>query len=224
MTEQDQPTTKLCLMCCTPIPARARKCTTCGEFQDWRRLIPWGNSTLALLTALISVTTVAVVPLGKVVAGWSVDRDDARVTGVMTEMTTNSATVAFLNTGTARSFVDTGLTCAMLVRKQPGPGYDQLIYRDEDISHVAVIKYIRSIDPNGGLVEPGKLAPYNYVRTSVKRVAYNPANKDFANSCTYHSISEGGGLQSTQRVIPPITGALAIYYSGIDETTPPPPK
>lgn len=46
-----------CSTCREPIRTGARKCTHCDSFQDWRRFISLSASTLALLVALISVTS-----------------------------------------------------------------------------------------------------------------------------------------------------------------------
>jgi hypothetical protein len=44
-----------CLVCHEEIRAFAKKCTKCDSFQDWRRQIPFTDSVLSLLIALISV-------------------------------------------------------------------------------------------------------------------------------------------------------------------------
>jgi hypothetical protein len=44
-----------CPVCREPIARGARKCTECGSDLGWRRFFIFGNTTLALLTALVSV-------------------------------------------------------------------------------------------------------------------------------------------------------------------------
>lgn len=53
------PETVLCKECRHPIPPDARICVTCHSYQNWRRYIPFSNTALALLAALVSVTAIA---------------------------------------------------------------------------------------------------------------------------------------------------------------------
>lgn len=48
-----------CSTCYKPIHPRAKKCTECDSFQDWRRYLSISSSILALLVALVSVVALA---------------------------------------------------------------------------------------------------------------------------------------------------------------------
>ena len=50
---------KMCTTCAEPIPMAATKCFKCGSYQDWRQYVAFSTTNLALVTALISVLTVA---------------------------------------------------------------------------------------------------------------------------------------------------------------------
>lgn len=56
MTEGDAGN-QLCLACKASIPAGAKLCSECGTRQDWRRHLSFGSSVVALVIALISVST-----------------------------------------------------------------------------------------------------------------------------------------------------------------------
>ncbi|PIB24925.1 hypothetical protein BFP76_07145 [Amylibacter kogurei] len=49
--------TKICKVCAAEMPAGANFCITCKNWQDWRRHISIGQSSLALLVALFAVLT-----------------------------------------------------------------------------------------------------------------------------------------------------------------------
>lgn len=49
-----------CTSCRELIPATAGKCVKCDSYQDWRRFFVFSSTVLALLTALVSVSTSAV--------------------------------------------------------------------------------------------------------------------------------------------------------------------
>lgn len=51
--------TKTCKICASEIPVGAIKCVKCGSFQNYRRYFDFGNTTIALLIALISVIGLA---------------------------------------------------------------------------------------------------------------------------------------------------------------------
>ena len=50
---------KPCVACASKIPASAIKCVKCGSYQNYRRYFEFGNTTIALLIALISVVSLA---------------------------------------------------------------------------------------------------------------------------------------------------------------------
>lgn len=47
---------KNCRVCCEPMPGAARKCLRCNSVQGWGRFAAVSATTLALLTALVTVT------------------------------------------------------------------------------------------------------------------------------------------------------------------------
>lgn len=51
---------KLCVFCKSEIHDDALKCKECGGYQNWKRHVDFSNTVLALLLALLSVSTVAV--------------------------------------------------------------------------------------------------------------------------------------------------------------------
>lgn len=58
-SELSEQSEKPCNECALPIPVSAKKCSTCGAYQDWRRALPFSTTVLALVVALISVLTAA---------------------------------------------------------------------------------------------------------------------------------------------------------------------
>lgn len=50
---------KICITCAELIPDRAKRCNKCNSYQNWRRYFDYSSTVLALLTALVSVTTFA---------------------------------------------------------------------------------------------------------------------------------------------------------------------
>ncbi|WP_156407909.1 hypothetical protein [Ensifer sp. Root127] len=59
--------TKPCLTCAIHIPTAAKLCTHCNTYQDYRRYLSFGQTSLALMIALISVTGALLPPLSEMV-------------------------------------------------------------------------------------------------------------------------------------------------------------
>ncbi|WP_177344608.1 hypothetical protein [Pseudomonas sp. PA1(2017)] len=59
-SDSPQGCTDRCKQCRQEIPADALICANCNSYQDWRSFIPFSNTALALLTALISVAGIAI--------------------------------------------------------------------------------------------------------------------------------------------------------------------
>ena len=60
VTTAKKPIQKICIECSQSIPSAARKCSKCGSFQDWRRLVTSGQNTLALIISLLALGTTVV--------------------------------------------------------------------------------------------------------------------------------------------------------------------
>jgi hypothetical protein len=48
---------KSCLTCSLQIPLTAKKCVNCGSYQNWRRHLDFGNTSIALLVAFLGLLT-----------------------------------------------------------------------------------------------------------------------------------------------------------------------
>lgn len=59
MVDKSDAQAELCKQCRSEIPSDARLCQKCNSYQDWRSIIPFSNTALALLTALVSVIGIA---------------------------------------------------------------------------------------------------------------------------------------------------------------------
>lgn len=67
MTDKTETKTVQCTQCKSEIPEGAKICSTCNSYQDWRGIIPFSNTVLALLTALVSVIGIAAPTMYKIV-------------------------------------------------------------------------------------------------------------------------------------------------------------
>ena len=94
---------KPCRACCEPMPARATKCLRCNSVQGWGRFAVVSGTTLALLTALITVTEHAAPTL---LALWRGAYSRIAVTPVDT--TDNTVRLLVVNDGTRAGVLQEG--------------------------------------------------------------------------------------------------------------------
>ena len=89
----------------------ARKCAVCKAHQDWRRFLTFGNTSLSLLVALISVSAVAI-PLIKEAFTPKYERVTARVISQRFEESLGKHALVILasNDGTVPAFLDPNAT------------------------------------------------------------------------------------------------------------------
>jgi len=85
---------KHCKVCGEPIAKEAKKCIHCDSYQDWRRHLSFSSTVLALLTALLSVATVAVPVLRDLVI-----EPDSNLVASFQSLDNHSANFVVSNTG-----------------------------------------------------------------------------------------------------------------------------
>jgi predicted nucleic acid-binding Zn ribbon protein len=54
---------KPCVVCYSRIPKQAKRCSHCNTLQSWWRFVTFHQTTLAFLTALVAVSSIAITPL-----------------------------------------------------------------------------------------------------------------------------------------------------------------
>lgn len=67
MADQQTHREAVCRQCREAIPEGARFCSHCHSYQDWRGWLPFSQTVLALLTALVSVVALSVPPIVKLI-------------------------------------------------------------------------------------------------------------------------------------------------------------
>ena len=73
--------TKRCVECAAPIRVRAKKCTECDTYQDWRRYLPFSSTVLSLLIALFFVVGLSVPPIIGVLREQNANLHEAIISG-----------------------------------------------------------------------------------------------------------------------------------------------
>jgi hypothetical protein len=160
MADYSKPLMDLCKQCKNKIPSGARICSTCNSYQDWRSLIPFSNTALALLTALVSVVGIAAPALYK-----TVHKPRSEATLTMPSVDGTTLRIVAINRGDApasiiRAWVDSEyLAAATKVRLrndsdaiiQPGSKlltFDIVPLLDEDDSYRSSLEMLTYITQN----------------------------------------------------------------------------
>ncbi|MBO9122213.1 MULTISPECIES: hypothetical protein [unclassified Rhizobium] len=114
-----RPVLKKCVLCVSEIPVSAMKCTHCSSYQDWRSNLDFGNSTLSLLIAFLSVLGIAVPPVVSAVKSLLYAPRPEFVASAVA-ITPEKATISVANTGDASGVLN-GMICSIYAPK-PGVG------------------------------------------------------------------------------------------------------
>lgn len=104
---------KHCVVCGEGIPSNAQKCRHCGSYQGWRRHLDFGNNAIALLIALISVSTLAVDTFSRTFNAIFVDETLPSVSARIVDIDIDSISVLYSNTGTTRAYLAGGALCVV---------------------------------------------------------------------------------------------------------------
>lgn len=110
--------TKDCRSCGLQIPRVAIKCSHCGAHQNFQRYFDIGQGTIALLIALISVSTLAVESSVRAYNSAFGDPLVPNIYGKVLSAELDEVELLFINNGTSRVFILGGGLCRMpLVRE-----------------------------------------------------------------------------------------------------------
>lgn len=151
---------KECVVCADTIPQKAAKCRHCGSFQNFRRHFDFGNTALALLVALVSVSTTAGAGIYSIYRSASFDPLAPEVYASVLDIDLTKITLLFSNVGPSRLFLKRSALCRVPIVK---PGVD-LITNDSSLiryprpSEVAFVEVLSFYDEAaaGEFLEGGK--------------------------------------------------------------------
>jgi hypothetical protein len=144
---------KACKVCGEPIRQTARKCIKCGSYQGWFSGLGLSASILALLTALLSVATVAV----PVIRDALTPKDSSLAFSLQGEGSPDVISVLVTNSGIRPGTVGGGVlfVTESLPFREPSPQMPTRIHRDNptDLSSATIIGPGESALINYELVE-----------------------------------------------------------------------
>lgn len=117
---------KKCKVCISEIPLTAKKCLYCGSYQDWRRYIELGNTSIALLIALITVLGLL---SEKLIDLYAVIRPVKlpNVSISINKIDADKVSVLYSNLGEAKAVTSDGLLCLVPVVSKDSQYYKERI-------------------------------------------------------------------------------------------------
>jgi hypothetical protein len=137
--------TKRCRVCAEPINANARVCINCSSYQGWFSGLGISTSVLAVLTALISVATVAIPILQN-----AITPKNSSLTFSLQGASSDVISILVTNSGIRPGTVGEGVLWIT----------DQLPFKEGD-PQVRLRIYGGGVS-SGEIIEPGKSALINY--------------------------------------------------------------
>lgn len=169
-----------CIECFRTLHKKARICTNCNSYQDWRRFISIGNTTIALLIALISVLSLSSENLVKIYKNLILDKTKASFYLSLNSVYSESATITVKNTGVNEIIIPSGFIC--LIPMVEDEEYVNRIYpyltnirypMKKEVTEVFLLSYSNEENSEHIILKPNEL----------RRVAYSlilrrPNNND----------------------------------------------
>jgi ribulose-5-phosphate 4-epimerase/fuculose-1-phosphate aldolase/ribosomal protein L40E len=141
--------TKRCNTCASEIPIAASKCVKCGTYQNYRRYFEFGNSTIALLIALISVISLASKNLADVYRSVFIDPLQPNFTAHISSIERDKLSILFQNNGTNRITVEGGAICRVPIFKSEPDLKDGWDFRYAKPSEVSAVHLVVYQNPDG---------------------------------------------------------------------------
>jgi len=111
------PASKTCVACASEIPGPAKKCVHCGGYQNWRRYVDFGNTSLALLIALLTVIGSLSDKLLLLYTEFFSANNPSVVKSIRF-LDDKRLTIIFSNIGKSRALVDSGVLCRIPIVKR----------------------------------------------------------------------------------------------------------
>lgn len=116
-----------CKTCATDIPEFAKKCIHCGSYQDWRRYIDFGHTTLALLIAFFSVMGILISNLKPAIDNLISDKTVPNYSISILDMDNKKIKLLYTNLGGVRFLPENGLLCRVPVTSEKSQ-YSELMF------------------------------------------------------------------------------------------------
>jgi len=109
------PPEKFCIACGHAIPVRAKKCSHCSSFQDWRRVFDFGQTAFALLIALFSIIGMTFTAMESINSPRFLGSHDPEYLSYVQDISIEHIRLLYTNTGRSRVIVEQGALCRVPV-------------------------------------------------------------------------------------------------------------
>lgn len=183
---------KACRVCGDSIPSAAIKCRHCGSYQNWRRFLDLGQGTIALLIALISVSTLAVESGRRAFKSIFDNPLAPSISGKVLALSLDEVELLFNNNGESRVLLIESALCRLpLVRDEVNliTATGELVRypRREEVESIFSVFY--SSDGNGQFLDPNTGFRLTAKRTGVLKEDGLPINEGVGEVKGYCSVN-----------------------------------
>jgi len=120
--------TAKCTICQSKIALNAKKCVYCGSYQDFRRYIDVGNTSLSLLVALFTLIILASKEIFSIYESYIVSRQEPEIISTIASISDRELNVIYTNNGKSKGILSNGSLCLIPVAK-----IDSDYYRDVEL-------------------------------------------------------------------------------------------
>lgn len=202
-----------CLVCAEPIKSSASKCKHCGSFQDFRRHVPFGNTALALIVAILALLSPVIDTISTQYELY-LKRNEKRVELALVEVLPSHVSALVSNRSSSSIVIDR-IGCIVSVPFDPTVMY--VVNSDEEIVEIAwprardtIGSSLVTYRPNENfLLAASEQAYLNFSRTHVvppKQALIHTEDDDddiVRSFCTIGAVSEFSELEVDNAIMRP---------------------
>lgn len=199
-----------CNSCASDIPTEAIKCVKCGSFQNWRRHLDLGNTSLTAIIALLSVIGLAAPPIAQAIAVAFPSFQSVSLVSKVLDLDGQRGTISVANTG-GKPVVISSLHCDIYPPKakvsfQTSPDIDGFQWlRGRDVGNLRT--YIFRGKPT--IMQPNELQLMSFEFSHFGRWENNPrmtvkADELAKGKCEILFDTNDGGQYAVEATMSPL--------------------
>ncbi|HDM8174849.1 TPA: hypothetical protein P0E27_002069 [Vibrio harveyi] len=197
-----------CLTCSSLIPGNSKKCVACGSYQDFRRFIDIGNTSISLLIAFLTLTLLVFDRANELYTNYQTEKAAIDVNRNLYSISKNDLVIMYSNHGYSDAVLPQGVICILPLAKQDSYFDKQTLFsssslasiQNDEVEREFVYSYVASNDLSELVLPSGqtRLVKYKYHElVPVKTSSETTDAEDYLSYCSV-SIDNVNGLAESE--------------------------
>ncbi|ENO8972941.1 hypothetical protein ACCF52_000490 [Vibrio parahaemolyticus] len=186
--------TAKCTICQSKIALNAKKCVHCGCYQDFRRYIDVGNTSLSLLVALFTLIILASKEIFSIYESYIVSRQEPEIISTIASISDRELNVIYTNNGKSKGILPNGSLCLIPVAKidsdyyrdvelEPAIGTNLRSVSYDEIERINMSVYLTDLPQSKMVLLPGQTIIVSYKLHQRRDLINQEVSNEFRGYC-----------------------------------------